>query len=30
MARVALHPQESPAQLQTPPNGGAAVRPWAC
>lgn len=25
MARVTLHPQESPAQLQTPPNGGAAA-----
>ena len=25
MARVALRPQESPAQLQTPPNGGAAA-----
>ena len=25
MARVAMHPQESPAQLQAPPNGGAAA-----
>lgn len=25
MARVAMQPQESPVQLQTPPNGGAAA-----